>query len=109
MFLFVFFQSFYGILQSYVDVEPLPPVYVLCMMKYDIENVKGNMLSTLFVNIQDMLYITRHPLLRFYSRIHDGILTMYSARYGEDALDTRSVLVVNPTSASRYHSVHFLT
>lgn len=55
--MFLFFQYFYSILQSFVDVEPIPPVYVKCMMKYDIENVKGNMLSILFVNIQDMLYI----------------------------------------------------
>lgn len=39
--MFLFFQYFYSILQSFVVVEPIPPVYVKCMMKYDIENVKG--------------------------------------------------------------------
>lgn len=39
--MFLFFQYFYSILQSFVDVEPIPPVYVMCMMNYDIENVKG--------------------------------------------------------------------
>lgn len=61
--MFLFFRYFYSILQSFVDVEPIPPVYVQYMMKYDIENVKGNMLSMLFVNIQDMLYITHHQLI----------------------------------------------
>lgn len=61
--MFLFFQYFYSILQLFVDVEPIPPVYVKCMMKYDIENVKGNMLSILFVNIQDMLYIKHHLLI----------------------------------------------
>ncbi len=62
--MFLFFRYFYSILQSFVDVEPIPPVYVKCMMmKYDTENVKGNMLSIIFVNIQDMLYIAHHQLI----------------------------------------------
>lgn len=61
--MFLVFQYFYSILQSFVDVEPIPPVYVKCLMKYDIENVKGNMSSILFVNIQDMLYIRHHQLI----------------------------------------------
>lgn len=60
------FQYFYGILQSYVAV--FPPVYVNCLMKYDNENVKGNILSILFVNIHDMLYITHHLLCAFIVR-----------------------------------------
>lgn len=71
--MFLFFQYFYSILQSFVDVEPIPPVYVKCMMKYDIENVKGNMLPMLFVNIQDMLYITHHQLYAYIV----GYMTVY--------------------------------
>lgn len=57
----LFSLYFYGILQSFVVVEP--PVCVKCTMKYDIEDVKGNMLPILFVNTQDMLYITHHLLI----------------------------------------------
>lgn len=46
--MFFVFRYFYSILQSFVGVEL--HVYVKCMMKY------------LFVNIQDMLYITHHIL-----------------------------------------------
>lgn len=58
--MFLFFRYFYSILQSFVDV---PPVCVKCAMKYDIENVKGNMLPILFVSTQNMLYIMHHQLI----------------------------------------------
>lgn len=44
-----------------------------CMMKYDIDNVKENMLSILFVNIQDMLYIMHHLLYAYIV----GYMTVY--------------------------------
>lgn len=48
-------------------------MYVKCMMKYDIDNVKGNMLSILFVIIQDMLYIMHHLLYAYIV----GYMTVY--------------------------------
>lgn len=48
-------------------------MYVKCMMKKDIDNVKENMLSILFVNIQHMLYIMHHLLYAYIV----GYMTVY--------------------------------
>lgn len=49
-----FIWYFYSILQSFLGVSP---VYVTCTVKYDNENVKGNMLSILFVSTENICCI----------------------------------------------------
>lgn len=81
--MFLFFQYFYSILQSFVvDVEPIPPVYVKCMMKYEKRKYVTHTLC------KHPGYVVYNAPSSLYCRIYDGIFTIYSTHYCEDALGT---------------------
>lgn len=85
--MFLFFQYFYGILQSFVDVEP--PVYVMCMMKYDIENVKY-VIHTLCKHPGCVVHIYSAPSAYIVGYMTYIYLQYIQTHYCEDALGALS-------------------